>query len=54
MPYRIAFVDSDDFGWVFIDYFIDGLFILDIFVNFFSAYFDEEENLIIEHKVSSI
>ena len=50
-PYRIAFILDDNFiAWQIIDYVIDSLFAFDIIVNFFSAYFDYNDNLITSHK----
>jgi len=51
IPYRIAFVNEDEFEWLIFDYVVDGLFMFDILVNFFSAYYDEEENIIVDRKV---
>jgi len=53
MPVRIAFIEDDIVFWVVIDWIVDALFLLDIFVNFFSAYFDQEDNLITNKKVIS-
>jgi len=54
MPIRVAFMtDNDDnVGWVVIDWFIDGIFLLDIFITFFSSYFNDDDELIISWKVS--
>ena len=42
-PYRIAFGDIEEpLHWLIINYTIDGFFLLDIFVIFNSAYYDEE------------
>jgi hypothetical protein len=48
-PVRIAFADSDaeeGMAWVVIEAVVDILFGLDIFVNFISAYYDDDDNLI--------
>ncbi len=45
-PYRIAFTESDDLEWRIINYTIDSSFLIDIFICFFSAFEDENEELI--------
>ena len=45
-PYQICFIDSSSSAWFAIDLFIDTLFFLDIFLNFFSAYIDFEGKLV--------
>ena len=50
-PYRITFVDVDTLGWELVDYAIDLIFTIDIFFNFFTAYFDDEENIILNRKL---
>ena len=45
-PARIAFTDEDDNTWTIINIVIDTLFLIDLVLNFFSAYHDEELNLI--------
>ena len=49
-PYRVCFVDTDTAFWVVLSYVTDFLFFADVFVNCFSAYFDEEDNIITDHK----
>lgn len=51
MPVRIAFIDDSELFWIIADWCIDCLFFIDLFVNFFSAYFDSDENLVVEKKV---
>lgn len=41
-PYRIAFVQVDSFGWKFQAWFVDIMFLIDIFINFNTAYQDED------------
>lgn len=41
-PYRIAFVEEDSDMWVGINYFIDGLFLIDMILCFLTAYHTEE------------
>lgn len=43
-PFRVAFVDNDSVAWVVLDYIFDALFLIDIFMNFLSAYVDEKHN----------
>lgn len=38
VPFQVAFVDQDSSFEVFLNYLVDILFAIDIFVNFFSAY----------------
>ena len=52
-PYRIAFsptlqgrVDSLNFSF-FLEIFVETVLVMDIIINFFQAYYDEEENLVI-------
>lgn len=45
-PYRIAFTDNNEIWWIVIDSLIDFMFLLDIFVTFFSAYYNNEYILI--------
>jgi hypothetical protein len=49
-PYRVAFVEVDDPAWETIDYLIDSLFFIDVLLNFFTVYKDNNENLVINHK----
>ena len=53
MPVRIAFVADDVLFWVIADWMIDSLFFIDVFINFFSAYFDNDDNLVVDRKVSA-
>ena len=51
MPFNIAFVPINEAPvWFVIDTIIDFLFITDIIINFFSAYQDDEGNLITENR----
>ena len=50
-PTRIAFSDEDNLTWTIIDGFVDTLFLIDIVLNFFFAYHDDEYNLIDDRKV---
>lgn len=46
VPYRISFNDEEDIVIEIIDYITDSLFIVDIILSFFTAYYDKEENLV--------
>jgi hypothetical protein len=48
-PIRVAFFETesnDEQGWVVVELIIDILFGLDIVINFFSAYYDEDNNVV--------
>jgi len=49
-PYRVAFVETDDTVWVALDYLVDALFFCDVVLNFFTAYKDNNEHLVVSHK----
>ena len=46
-PYRVAFFDVDTTEWTLADLVVDGLFLIDIILNFITAYYDSEEDLVI-------
>jgi len=50
LPYRIAFADDDNLTWNIINYFVDGCFLLDMFLTFFTAILDTETNGLITDK----
>ena len=50
IPYKIAFVDIDNFAEI--DIMCDILFAFDILINFFSAFMDNEDNLVRNRKVN--
>jgi hypothetical protein len=52
MPYRMAFIDSK-FGddWFIAELIIDMLFFCDVLVNIFSAYVDNDGNIITNRKM---
>ena len=50
VPYRIAFYDEDSLGWIITDSIVDCFFGLDIIFNFFYAYFNFYEDLIVDRK----
>ena len=49
-PYQITFSDNNTLNWF--DILIDIFFAFDIIFTFFSAYSDDEENLVKNHKKS--
>jgi hypothetical protein len=49
-PFRVAFYDVDSDFWIGLDIFIDSCFLLDIILNFFTAYFDAEDELVLDRK----
>lgn len=53
-PFNIAFEDEKSFLRKYMDYGADLVFLLDIIINFVSSYFDNEDNLVVEHKKIAI
>lgn len=49
-PYRIAFVDYDSLSWVIIETGTDIIFALDMILNFFFAFYDNQDEVIDERK----
>lgn len=49
-PYRVGFVDSDDWRWIWIELTIDILFFLDVLVNCVSAYYDATDTLVVDQR----
>ena len=49
-PYRIAFYDIDSIEWIIIDQMIDIIFAIDVFINFFSAYVNSDDDLITDRR----
>ena len=50
-PCRIAFVEVETPQWNVINYIVDFMFLIDIFVVFNSAYYDEDFNLVTSRKI---
>lgn len=52
MPYRIAFLSNYDdvLEWYVVDWTTDSIFYADILVNFVSAYYDAEDDLVVSRK----
>ncbi|TNV85564.1 hypothetical protein FGO68_gene12059 [Halteria grandinella] len=54
-PFNVAFQGQlDDYNLQEIDQIINGFFIMDIVVNFFTAYYDDESELVESHKVNTL
>jgi len=52
LPFKIAFVEDNEFPtWEIFDYLIDAIFLADIVINFFSAYYDEFNNVVVNPKL---
>ena len=49
-PYRVAFIDVDTLGWSTFDTLVDFLFLADVVINSFSAYYKEGEVLVTSNK----
>lgn len=45
-PVQLAFFDTVPIGWSIVDNMVESLFFLDIFINIFSSYYDDEGNLV--------
>ena len=45
-PYSVAFLDETNWILFGIDLFVDSVFLIDIFVNFFIAYYDKNYKLV--------
>ena len=41
-PYRLAFTEKDEIEWVIINYSVDIMFLIDMILNFNSAFYDED------------
>ena len=50
-PWRLAFTEEDDLPWIIIGIVVDSFFLVDLIINFFTAYHDEEFNLVDDRKV---
>jgi len=51
LPYRIAFQDDAGIAWDVFDFILDGLFWVDLLVNMFSSYYDDDNQLIKKRKI---
>ena len=50
VPVRLAFLETISFQMMMLEYSIDCFFFLDVFVNFLSAYFDDNHILVTEKR----
>jgi hypothetical protein len=46
-PYRLAYVDDDSRAYEIADNIINVVFLVDLILNFFMAYFNKEQEIII-------
>ncbi|CAD8181323.1 unnamed protein product [Paramecium octaurelia] len=54
-PYKMTFIDDGEFpSWDYFDNSIDFLFMADIIFTFLCSYYDEENNLVKDHKLIAI
>ncbi|MCB0538038.1 MAG: hypothetical protein KDE33_11000 [Bacteroidetes bacterium] len=51
-PYKVAYFDEDKGVFFYLDIAIDILFVIDIIMSFFVAYFNEHQELIVDRKVN--
>ena len=49
-PYRNAFVDYDNLGWITVNLFLDAGFFVDIVLNFYMAYYDDTDDIVDDRK----
>ena len=49
-PFRIAFYEYDSIPWLAVDGFVDFLFLIDLILNFFFAFYDDDEELIYDRR----
>ena len=49
-PYRIAFFDVDELGWLIADSIVDFIFFIDIILNFFMAFYNSDEEVVDDRK----
>ena len=49
-PYRISFSEDDSTAWIIVDICVDLLFFNDVVVNCFTAYYDNEMNLVVDRR----
>ena len=53
-PARLAFTETDSVEWIILESAIDVMFFVDLVLNFFMAYHDEEFTLIDDRKVAPL
>ena len=54
LPYRLTFVEGSSGAWKYTDSIIDGLFWIDLFLNFVTAYYNEEGVLVKDLKLLAL
>ena len=54
VPFRICFHPQYDSDWNVVDIIVDILFLIDMRINFLTAYIDNEDNLIADNNVSNV
>ena len=50
-PYRIAFVEVDSFAWSMVENCTDFTFFVDLCLNFFFAYYDDNDEVVDDRRV---
>lgn len=52
MPFKISFLDNNTGdAWYFMDLIADIIFLIDVFVNAFSAFYDDDGKLVTNNKI---
>ena len=50
MPFTMAFIDTDAGAWFYFNLCLDAAFLADVVINMFSAYYDEDNRLVTNHR----
>ena len=50
-PFRISFVEDESLAWTIIDNIVDFFYFADVILNFFSAIYDHDDDLIIDRTI---
>ena len=51
IPIRIAYLENISTGLLIVEFAVDGIFILDLALNFFSAYYEQDKRLITNNRI---
>ena len=51
IPYRLAFLDVVSLEVFIMECIVDGIFLTDVVINFFTAYYDDKDNLVLDKKI---
>ena len=51
VPYRLALISEDTQAWVYINWFVDVCFLLDIIIIFNKTIFDDNFQIVIDRKI---